>query len=74
MSRNLTDRTAYEDLLSTLRRYCATVDLDRKYGADYYEPFRKILARIQRLDLVIGGAMTDVKCDCGKSPSQQALS
>ena len=58
------------DALNTL--HSVTFDLDRKHGTDYHRRFKDFLARIQKLNMVIGGAMTDVKGDRGKSPSQQA--
>jgi 4-hydroxybutyryl-CoA dehydratase / vinylacetyl-CoA-Delta-isomerase len=58
------------DALNTL--HSVTFDLDHKYGTDYHSRFKDFLARIQKLNLVIGGAMTDVKGDRSKSPSQQA--
>jgi 4-hydroxybutyryl-CoA dehydratase/vinylacetyl-CoA-Delta-isomerase len=58
------------DALNTL--HSVTFDLDRKLGTGYHNRFKDFLARVQRSNLVIGGAMTDVKGDRGKSPSQQA--
>src|SRR6201985_2283618 len=58
------------DALNSL--HSVTYDLDDKFGTDYHLRFRKFLARMQKANFVIGGAMTDVKGDRGKSPSQQA--
>lgn len=58
------------DALNAL--HSVTYDLDRKYRKRYHDRFKDFLLRIQRANLVIGGAMTDVKGDRGKSPSQQA--
>ena len=58
------------DALNAL--HSVTFDLDQKNGTGYHDRFKDFLARIQRANLVIGGAMTDVKGDRGKSPSQQA--
>jgi 4-hydroxybutyryl-CoA dehydratase/vinylacetyl-CoA-Delta-isomerase len=58
------------DALNSL--HSVTYDLDEKYGTGYHARFTKFLARMQGANLVIGGAMTDVKGDRGKSPSQQA--
>ncbi|WP_256466919.1 4-hydroxyphenylacetate 3-hydroxylase N-terminal domain-containing protein [Bradyrhizobium sp. 1] len=58
------------DALNAL--HSATYDLDRKNGTVYQDRFKSSLGRIQRANLVIGGAMTDVKGDRGRSPSQQA--
>jgi 4-hydroxybutyryl-CoA dehydratase / vinylacetyl-CoA-Delta-isomerase len=57
------------DALNAL--HSVTCDLDRKHGTGYHDRFSTFLARIQKLNLVIGGAMTDVKGDRGKSPSEQ---
>jgi hypothetical protein len=58
------------DALNAL--HSVTFDLDRKNGTGYHDRFKDFLARIQRANLMIGGAMTDVKGDRSKSPSQQA--
>ncbi|WP_257187489.1 MULTISPECIES: 4-hydroxyphenylacetate 3-hydroxylase family protein [Bradyrhizobium] len=58
------------DALNSL--HSVTYDLDGKYGTQYHARFIQFLARIQALNLVIGGAMTDVKGDRGRSPSQQS--
>ena len=58
------------DALNAL--HSVTYDLDQKYGTGYHGRFKDFLARIQRSNLMIGGAMTDVKGDRGKSPSEQA--
>ncbi|MEY9270093.1 4-hydroxybutyryl-CoA dehydratase/vinylacetyl-CoA-Delta-isomerase [Bradyrhizobium elkanii] len=58
------------DALNAL--HSVTHDLDRKHGTFYHDRFKDFLARVQRSNLVIGGAMTDVKGDRGKSPSQQS--
>jgi 4-hydroxybutyryl-CoA dehydratase / vinylacetyl-CoA-Delta-isomerase len=58
------------DALNSL--HSVTYDLDQKYRTGYHERFKQFLAQMQRANFVIGGAMTDVKGDRGKSPSQQA--
>lgn len=58
------------DALNAL--HSVTFDLDRKNGTNYHDRFIDFLARMQDSNLVIGGAMTDVKGDRSKSPSQQA--
>jgi 4-hydroxybutyryl-CoA dehydratase/vinylacetyl-CoA-Delta-isomerase len=58
------------DALNTL--HSVTFDLDARYGTGYHDRFKNFLVRMQKANLVIGGAMTDVKGDRGKSPSQQA--
>jgi len=52
--------------------YSITFDVDAARGTGYHGRFTTWLAEVQRLNLVIGGAMTDVKGDRSKSPSQQA--
>ncbi|MGY3346850.1 MULTISPECIES: 4-hydroxyphenylacetate 3-hydroxylase family protein [unclassified Bradyrhizobium] len=58
------------DALNSL--HSVTYDVDAKHGTPYHARFTQFLARMQALNLVIGGAMTDVKGDRGQSPSQQA--
>ncbi|HVX78001.1 MAG TPA: 4-hydroxyphenylacetate 3-hydroxylase N-terminal domain-containing protein [Bradyrhizobium sp.] len=58
------------DALNAL--HSVTFDLDRRHGTAYHARFKNFLAGIQRQNLVIGGAMTDVKGDRGKAPSEQA--
>lgn len=58
------------DALNSL--HSVTYDLDGKYGTHYHARFTDFLTRMQALNLVIGGAMTDVKGDRGRSPSQQS--
>ena len=58
------------DALNSL--HSVTFDLDEKYGTEYHRRFTKFLTQMQKENFVIGGAMTDVKGDRGKSPSQQA--
>jgi 4-hydroxybutyryl-CoA dehydratase/vinylacetyl-CoA-Delta-isomerase len=47
------------DALNSL--HSVTHDLDEKYGTDYHVRFKQFLARMQSANLVIGGAMTDVR-------------
>ncbi|MBU1493548.1 MAG: 4-hydroxybutyryl-CoA dehydratase [Actinobacteria bacterium] len=49
-----------------------TRDVDDAHGTGYHDRFRAWVAEMQRLNLVIGGAMTDVKGDRSLGPSQQA--
>ncbi|MHC2463348.1 4-hydroxyphenylacetate 3-hydroxylase N-terminal domain-containing protein [Bradyrhizobium embrapense] len=58
------------DALNSL--HSVTHDLDQKYRTSYHARFTSFLVRVQRANAVIGGAMTDVKGDRGRSPSQQA--
>ncbi|MCB2223766.1 MAG: 4-hydroxybutyryl-CoA dehydratase [Actinobacteria bacterium] len=48
-----------------------TFDIDADHGTGYHERFLAWLAEMQRLNLVIGGAMTDVKGDRSRVPSRQ---
>lgn len=58
------------DALNSL--HSVTYDLDDKYGTDYHGRFKQFLTSVQSANLVIGGAMTDVKGDRSKLPSQQS--
>ena len=58
------------DALNSL--HSVTFDLDEKFGTDYHLRFKQFLTQMQNANFVIGGAMTDVKGDRSKSPSQQA--
>ena len=48
-----------------------TRDVDDAHGTGYHDRLRGWVIEMQRGNLVIGGAMTDVKGDRSKSPSQQ---
>ena len=52
--------------------YSVTHDIDRSLGTRYHERFMAWLGDMHRGNFVIGGAMTDVKGDRSKSPSEQA--
>jgi 4-hydroxybutyryl-CoA dehydratase/vinylacetyl-CoA-Delta-isomerase len=52
--------------------HSVTFDLDRKHGTGYHDRFKNFLAGVQRRNFVVGGAMTDVKGDRSKAPSEQA--
>ena len=52
--------------------WSVTWETDQARGTDYHERFRTYVQFLQDEDLVADGAMTDVKGDRGKSPSQQA--
>ena len=58
------------DALNSL--YSTTFEIDDKYGTKYHELLVDFIKKIQTENLVIGGAMTDVKGDRSLSPSQQA--
>ena len=51
--------------------YSAAFEIDGKYGTDYFERFKNYLLYVQKEDLVVDGAMTDVKGNRSLSPSQQ---
>jgi 4-hydroxybutyryl-CoA dehydratase/vinylacetyl-CoA-Delta-isomerase len=52
--------------------YSTTFEIDGKYHTKYHERLVDFIKKIQTDNLVIGGAMTDVKGDRSLSPSQQA--
>ena len=52
--------------------YSITFDVDAVHGTGYHHRFTKWLAEMQRLNLVVGGAMTDVKGNRAKGPAGQA--
>lgn len=51
--------------------YSITYDVDAEHGTPYHGRFTAWLEEVQRLNLVVGGAMTDVKGDRSKGPSEQ---
>ena len=51
--------------------YSVTYEIDQKYGTEYHERFKKFLTYIQDNDLMVAGAMTDVKGDRSLRPGQQ---
>ena len=51
--------------------YTVTYNIDQAHGTGYHERFQAWLAPVQRQNLVVGGAMTDVKGDRSKGPSEQ---
>jgi len=51
--------------------HSVTFEIDQTHGTEYHRRFLEFVARMQRCGYVIGGAMTDVKGDRGKSPHQQ---
>ena len=51
--------------------YSVTYEVDQKYGTEYHEKFRKFLTYVQENDLMVAGAMTDVKGDRSLRPGQQ---
>jgi len=57
------------DALNSL--YSTTYEIDQKYGTEYHKRLVEFIKMLQQENLMIGGAMTDVKGDRGLSPSQQ---
>jgi 4-hydroxybutyryl-CoA dehydratase/vinylacetyl-CoA-Delta-isomerase len=51
--------------------HSVTFDIDAAHGTDYHKRFLTFLARAQKANIVIGGAMTDPKGDRSKPPHQQ---
>jgi 4-hydroxybutyryl-CoA dehydratase/vinylacetyl-CoA-Delta-isomerase len=51
--------------------YSITYDIDQKMETDYHKRLVNLLKEVQSKDLMISGAMTDVKGDRRLSPSQQ---
>jgi 4-hydroxybutyryl-CoA dehydratase/vinylacetyl-CoA-Delta-isomerase len=58
------------DALNAL--HSVTFEIDEQCGTGYHERFKAFTAMAQRGNVVIGGAMTDVKGDRSKAPSAQA--
>ncbi len=52
--------------------HSVTYEIDEKYKTDYHKKFISFLRKMHESNLVIGGAMTDVKGDRSKPPHQQA--
>ncbi len=51
--------------------YSVTYEMDKKYGSEYHERFKKYWTEVQSQDLMVDGAMTDPKGDRSKRPTQQ---
>lgn len=51
--------------------YSTTFEIDKKYGTDYHERFKKFLEFVQENDLVVDGAMTDPKGNRALAPHAQ---
>ncbi len=58
------------DALNSL--YSTTFEIDGKYQTDYHERLKNFITEVQTQNLVIGGAMTDVKGDRSLAPHEQA--
>ncbi len=57
------------DALNAL--YSVTYDLDAQHGTPYHARLKTFIQSMQARNYVIGGAMTDVKGDRSKAPSEQ---
>lgn len=51
--------------------FSTTYEVDKKYGTNYHENFKKFMIYCQKNDLTIDGAMTDPKGDRSKAPHEQ---
>jgi len=58
------------DALNSL--YSTTFEIDEKFNTDYHEHLKNFILEVQKQNLVIGGAMTDVKGDRSLAPHEQA--
>lgn len=58
------------DALNSL--YSTTFEMDEKYKTPYHERLKAFITQAQKQNLVISGAMTDVKGDRSLAPHQQA--
>jgi len=58
------------DALNSL--HSVTYEMDEKHGTAYHRRFTDFVTMMQQANFVIGGAMTDVKGDRSKAPSEQA--
>jgi 4-hydroxybutyryl-CoA dehydratase / vinylacetyl-CoA-Delta-isomerase len=57
------------DALNSL--FSTTYEIDKKYNTKYHTRLKEFIKYVQLENMVIGGAMTDVKGDRSLSPSQQ---
>ena len=51
--------------------FSTTYEIDKKYGTNYHENFKKFMIYSQENDLTVDGAMTDPKGDRSKAPRAQ---
>jgi 4-hydroxybutyryl-CoA dehydratase/vinylacetyl-CoA-Delta-isomerase len=58
------------DALNSL--HSTTFEIDEKYHTNYHKRLLEFIKKMQEGNFVIGGAMTDVKGDRSKTPSEQA--
>ena len=52
--------------------FSVTFEIDEKFQTSYHERLKKFIVEVQTQNLVIGGAMTDVKGDRSLSPHEQS--
>lgn len=52
--------------------YSVTYECDQKHGTPYHGRLKAFIKRMQEMNFVIGGAMTDPKGDRSKGPAEQA--
>jgi 4-hydroxybutyryl-CoA dehydratase/vinylacetyl-CoA-Delta-isomerase len=52
--------------------WSTTYEVDKKYGTNYHENFKKFVKYVQEKDYTVDGAMTDPKGDRGLAPHAQA--
>ena len=58
------------DALNSL--YSVTFEIDENHGTAYHERLKNFITEVQTRNMVIGGAMTDVKGDRSLAPHEQA--
>lgn len=58
------------DMISSM--WSATYDVDQAKGTNYHERFKNWLKLVQKNDWAVAGAMSDVKGDRSKRPTEQA--
>jgi len=51
--------------------YSVTYEMDKEYGTNYHDRFKKYWIEVQNQDLTVDGAMTDTKGDRSKRPNKQ---
>ena len=51
--------------------YSTTFEIDKNHQTPYHERFKAFLTHMHQQNLVVGGAMTDVKGDRSKAPHEQ---
>lgn len=51
--------------------YSVTYEMDKEYGTNYHDRFKKYWIEVQNQDLMVDGAMTDTKGDRSKRPNRQ---